>query len=426
MMNILIVGSGGREHALAWKVAQSPLVEAVFVAPGNPGTAQEEKVENLEIDSLDIPALIRFAKQKPINLTIIGPEAPLAEGMVDQFKEAGLPCFGPTSQAAILESSKEFSKAFMDRWKIPTAAYASFKNVDKAKAYLKNHPLPVVIKADGLAAGKGVVIAQTLEEAYQTVEDMLSGNAFGIAGCRIVIEEFLVGQELSFIVMTDGHFILPLSTSQDHKSRDEGDQGPNTGGMGAYSPVPSATEALQAMIMETVMRPTIEGMKAEGRPYLGFLYAGLMLTSDGPKVLEFNCRLGDPETQPLLMRLASDLVILCLAALDGNLDQCELIWDPRPALGVVLASGGYPFEYEKGHTISGLPEKSAAGGVDVKVFHAGTASADGSIVNAGGRVLCVTALGDTLKDAQAKAYEGVAKISWKDMFYRKDIGAKAL
>ncbi len=422
-MNILIIGGGGREHALAWKAAQSEKVAHVFVAPGNAGTALENKVSNVEISAGDIPALKTFAIENKIDLTIVGPEDPLCAGIVDEFSAADLKCYGPGRSAAILEGSKTFAKNFMSRHGIPTATSETFTQIDPAISWIKDKGAPIVIKADGLAAGKGVVIAQTIDEAIQAVRDMLAGNAFGEAGHSVVIEEYLTGEEASFIVMTDGKTILPLATSQDHKARDEGDTGPNTGGMGAYSPAPVVTPRLHDRIMAEVIEPVIKGMTSEGRPYKGFLYAGVMIAEDGtPNVLEFNCRFGDPETQPIMMRLKSDLVELCLAATNGQLRGKFAEWDPRPALGVVLASAGYPENYKKGDVISGLDIEQA----DLKVFHAGTSEKDGEILTAGGRVLCVSALGDSVKDAQQKAYEGVGKINWDGMFYRKDIGHRAI
>ena len=423
-MNVLIVGGGGREHALAWKIAQSSLVHKVFVAPGNAGTALEPGVENIPIEADDLIALRYFALEHGVTLTIVGPEAPLVEGIVDNFQAVGLKCFGPSQAAAQLEGSKAFCKDFLTRHGIPTAAYASFTDVADASAYISTMTAPIVVKADGLAAGKGVVIAQTQAEALTAVRDMLTGNAFGEAGNRVVIEEFLVGEEASFIVMADGAHALALATSQDHKARDDGDKGPNTGGMGAYSPAPVVTADIHDRVMREVIEPTLAGMSKDGMPYTGFLYAGLMIAKDGtPKVLEFNCRFGDPETQPILMRLQSDLVQLCLAAVDGKLDQVSAEWDPRPALGVVMAAGGYPGDYRKGDPIGGLPELHSD---DSKVFHAGTRHHDFHIVTSGGRVLCVCALGDTVADAQRKAYEVAKKIRWKGAFYRKDIGHKAI
>ncbi len=423
-MKVLIIGNGGREHALAWKVAQSPLVKQIFVAPGNAGTAIEIKTQNISIKPTDVAALLNFARKEAIDLTIVGPEAALAAGVVDQFQAAGLKCFGPTQAAAQLESSKAFSKEFMHRHKIPTAQFATFSDLNPAKEYLKQAKLPIVIKADGLAAGKGVVIAQTQDEALKAVNSMLSEQAFGTAGQKVVIEEFLQGEEASFIVMCDGEHVIPLATSQDHKARDNGDRGPNTGGMGAYSPAPVVTPQVHQRIMREVIEPTLAGMKQAKTPYTGFLYAGVMITPDGsPKVLEFNCRLGDPETQPLLMRLQSDLVGLCLAAIEQRLDTMTVEWDSRPALGVVLTAQGYPNDYPTGEAINGLPESENA---DCKVFHAGTALRDGRIVTAGGRVLCVTALGDTVAAAQAKAYAMAKTIHWSHQYYRTDIGYRAI
>ncbi|MCF6354821.1 MAG: phosphoribosylamine--glycine ligase [Candidatus Polarisedimenticolaceae bacterium] len=423
-MNILIIGGGGREHALAWKAAQSSQVEKVFVAPGNAGTAQEAKLENVNIGAEDINGLLAFAQEKGIDLTIVGPEAPLVAGIVDRFTAAGLRCFGPTQGAAQLEGSKAFTKDFLARHNIPTAAYGNFTEIEPALTYLEQVGMPIVIKADGLAAGKGVIITEDMATAKETVRDMLSGNSFGEAGHRVVIEEFLQGEEASFIVMVDGRNILPMATSQDHKARDNGDKGPNTGGMGAYSPAPVVTPQMHDRIMEQVIRPTVEGMAAEGHPYTGFLYAGVMIDKDGiPKVLEYNCRFGDPETQPIMLRMRSDLVELCNAALDGRLDQCSTEWESRPALGVVLASGGYPASYAKGEIISGLPESDSK---ESKVFHAGTAEREGAVVTNGGRVLCATALGESVAEAQQNAYALAAQIQWKDAFYRTDIGYRAI
>lgn len=423
-MNILIIGGGGREHALAWKAAQSPLADTVFVAPGNAGTACEPGVENVDIDAGDIPALIRFALEREIGLTIVGPELPLVAGIVDRFTAAGLRCFGPSRGAAQLEGSKRFTKDFLARHGIPTAAYATFTDITAASAYIREQGAPIVVKADGLAAGKGVILAQTEDEAIAAVEDMLSGNVFGEAGHRVVVEEFLQGEEASFIVMVDGKHCLPLATSQDHKARDNGDTGPNTGGMGAYSPAPVVTTEIHRRAMEEVILPTVRGMADEGNAFTGFLYAGLMITADGtPKVLEYNVRFGDPETQPVMLRLRSDLVELCLAALDGRLDDVQADWDPRASLGVVLAAGGYPDSYRKGDVIEGLPQ---ADDTDCKVFHAGTRDEGGAVVTSGGRVLCVCALGDTISRAQQQAYSCVAKIHWPDMYYRTDIGYRAI
>ncbi len=423
-MKVLVIGSGGREHALAWKAAQSPEVKKVFVAPGNAGTARETGLENVTIGVEDIEALRSFAQNNAIDLTIVGPEAPLVIGLVDAFEKASLRCFGPSKAAAQLEGSKAFTKDFLARHDIPTADYANFTDVDEALAYLREKGAPIVIKADGLAAGKGVIVAMTIDEAEAAVRDMLAGNAFGEAGSRVVIEEFLEGEEASFIVMVDGEHILPMATSQDHKRVGEGDTGPNTGGMGAYSPAPVVTPEVHARIMREVIEPTVRGMAAEGNPYTGFLYAGLMITADGaPKVIEFNCRFGDPETQPIMMRLKSDLVALCNAALDRKLDTVSADWDERAAMGVVLAAGGYPGDYAKGDVIEGL---DGADTNDAKVFHAGTADKDGNVVTAGGRVLCATALGSSVSEAQQKAYALADKISWNGMFMRRDIGYRAI
>lgn len=423
-MNVLVIGNGGREHALAWKIAQSLQVSQVWVAPGNAGTAHEPKCTNVDITADDIDALLAFAKDKQLDLTVVGPEAPLALGIVDRFTEEGLRCFGPSAQAAQLESSKAFSKQFMLRHGIPTASSKTVTDVEAGLAFIETIGLPAVIKADGLAAGKGVVIAQTEPEAKATLEDMLLGNAFGEAGHRVVIEEFLEGEEASFIVMASGHDILPLATSQDHKRRDNNDEGPNTGGMGAYSPAPVVTEALSEQIMETVIRPTVAGLWAEGMPFCGFLYAGIMITADGPKVLEFNVRFGDPETQPILMRLKSDLVPLLIAATDGALAQHSIEWDEQTALGVVMAAGGYPASYAKGHVIHGLDNPMPEG---IKVFHAGTEmAASGEVITAGGRVLCLVALGATPKQAQQRAYQALEGIRFEGSFYRTDIGQRAI
>ncbi len=423
-MNILIIGSGGREHALAWKAAQSPLADTVFVAPGNAATGREDKCQNVDLKVEDIDGLKNFVLQNDVGLTIVGPEVPLVLGIVDSFQAAGLKIFGPTKAAAQLEGSKAFSKDFLARHQIPTAAYGNFTDADEAIAYLNTQQLPIVIKADGLAAGKGVIIAQTKDEAIATIKDMLSGNAFGEAGSRVVIEEFLVGEEASFICMVDGKHILPMATSQDHKARDNGDKGPNTGGMGAYSPAPIVSDDIHQRVMSEVIEPTVKGMADEGHAFSGFLYAGLMIDNSGSiKVLEFNVRFGDPETQPIMLRLQSDLVEHCLAAVNGKLDEQETKWDARTSLGVVLAAGGYPASYKSGDVITGLD------GLDsdsTKVFHAGTAEKDGHIVTAGGRVLCACALGDNVADAQKKAYQLVDKIHWDKVYYRTDIGFKAL
>ncbi|CCE23987.1 phosphoribosylamine--glycine ligase [Methylotuvimicrobium alcaliphilum] len=423
-MKILIVGGGGREHALAWKAAQSPRAETVFVAPGNAGTALEPNLENVDIAADDVSALLAFAKQQEIDLTIIGPEAPLVKGIVDSFQEAGLKCFGPTAQAAQLEGSKAFCKDFMARHNIPTAEYQTFTDTAEAIAYIEAKGAPIVVKADGLAAGKGVIVAQTVAEATSAVEDMLSGNAFGAAGNRVVIEEFLAGEEASFIVIADGKHALPMATSQDHKARDNGDKGPNTGGMGAYSPAPIVTPEIHDRVMREVIEPTLQGMIEDGNPYTGFLYAGLMIAPNGSlKVLEYNCRFGDPETQPIMMRLKSDLTALCEAALEGTLNTVETDWEERAALGVVLAAGGYPGDYRKGDVITGLPKSELD---DRKVFHAGTQLQGNDIVTSGGRVLCACALGETIKDAQVNAYALTAEIQWDGIYYRTDIGFKAI
>ena len=423
-MNILIIGSGGREHALAWKCAQSPRVDEVLVAPGNAGTAREDKVRNVDVSSDDIEALAALAQSEDVRLTIIGPEAPLVAGIVDRFNELGLPCFGPTAAAAQLEGSKVFTKDFLARYDIPTAAYQNFSELAPALEYIRAQGAPIVIKADGLAAGKGVIVAHTLEEAEQAATDMLQGGSFGQAGARIVVEEFLGGEEASFIVVTDGTTVLPMATSQDHKARDEGDVGPNTGGMGAYSPAPVVTPEIEARIMDEVIRPTLDGMRTDGNPYLGFLYAGLMIMADGtPKVIEYNCRFGDPETQPILARLKSDLVDICLSTLEGDLGEREAVWDTRAALGVVMAAGGYPGSYAKGKVISGL---DTADSNTQKVFHAGTSTDGDNVTTSGGRVLCVVGLGHTVADAAQDAYAAVDKISWEDAYFRRDIGHRAI
>jgi len=423
-MNILIIGGGGREHALAWKAAQSQQVETVYLAPGNAGTELDDKLKNVAIDVLDFAALAEFAQAEQVALTIVGPEVPLVEGVVDYFHERNLVCFGPTKGAAQLEGSKAFTKDFLERHKIPTAASKNFTELEPALAYLQEQGAPIVVKADGLAAGKGVIVAETLAQAETAVRDMLSGNAFGEAGCRVVIEEFLSGEEASFIVMVDGENVLPMATSQDHKRAGDGDTGPNTGGMGAYSPAPVVTDAIYQRIMDEVIYPTVKGMAAEGNRYCGFLYAGLMIDRCGtPKVIEFNCRFGDPETQPIVLRLQSDFVALCLAAVNGELDKVTAQWDPRASVGVVLAAGGYPDDYNKGDVITGLPDTETPG---EKVFHAGTARQDDKIVTNGGRVLCVTALGDSVKQAQQRAYELADKIKWDGVNYRSDIAYRAI
>ena len=423
-MNILIIGSGGREHALAWKCAQSPRVDEVLVAPGNAGTAREDKVRNVDVSPDDIEALAVLAQTENVGLTIVGPEAPLVAGVVDRFNELGLPCFGPTAAAAQLEGSKAFTKDFLARHEIPTAAYRNFSELGPAIDYIREQGAPIVIKADGLAAGKGVIVAMTLDEAEQAATDMLAGGSFGDAGTKIVVEEFLDGEEASFIVITDGDTVLPLATSQDHKARDEGDVGPNTGGMGAYSPAPVVTAEIEKRIMDEVIRPTLDGMKADGNPYLGFLYAGLMIMADGtPRVIEFNCRMGDPETQPILARLKSDLVDICASTLEGDLRERDAVWDTRAALGVVMAAGGYPASYAKGKVITGL---DGADSNTQKVFHAGTAIAGNDVVTSGGRVLCVVGLGDTVAEAAQDAYAAVGKIDWEDAYIRRDIGHRAI
>ncbi|ELJ8483403.1 phosphoribosylamine--glycine ligase [Vibrio cholerae] len=423
-MQVLIIGSGGREHALAWKVAQNPQVDTIYVAPGNAGTALEHKVQNVNIGITDIPALVAFAQDKAIELTIVGPEAPLVIGVVDAFRAAGLPIFGPTQGAAQLEGSKAFTKDFLARHNIPTAAYANFTEIEPALAYVREKGAPIVVKADGLAAGKGVIVAMTLQEAEDAIQDMLAGNAFGSAGSRVVVEEFLDGEEASFIVMVDGENVLPMATSQDHKRVGDADTGPNTGGMGAYSPAPVVTQDVHDRVMREVIYPTVRSMAAEGNTYTGFLYAGLMIDSTGtPKVIEYNCRFGDPETQPIMMRLQSDLVELCQAAIAGKLDQVESKWDPRASIGVVLAAGGYPGDYTKGEVISGLPTQESAG---QKVFHAGTETQGDQVVTNGGRVLCATALGNTVLEAQQRAYQLADQIHWNGMFCRRDIGYRAI
>ncbi|WP_095496997.1 phosphoribosylamine--glycine ligase [Paraferrimonas haliotis] len=423
-MKVLVIGGGGREHALAWKAAQNPKVDTVFVAPGNAGTATEPKLENVDIDVCDIDQLQDFAQENGVELTIVGPEAPLVEGVVDAFMEVGQTIFGPSQAAAQLEGSKAFSKDFLARHKIPTAAYGNFTEIEAAKDYVRQQGCPIVIKADGLAAGKGVIIAENEAQAFAAIDDMLADNKFGDAGSRVVIEEFLVGEEASFIVMVDGKNILPMATSQDHKARDNADQGPNTGGMGAYSPAPVVTPEVHDWVMDKVIRPTVDGMAAEGNTYTGFLYAGLMVAKDGTaKVLEFNCRFGDPETQPIMMRLKSDLVELCMAACVGKLDTVTADYDPRAAVGVVLAAGGYPESYNKGDVIDGL---QGADSDSAKVFHAGTSINNGQVVTNGGRVLCATALGDSVAQAQADAYKLVDKIHWDDVYFRTDIGYRAI
>ena len=425
-MKLLVIGSGGREHALAWKLAQSPKVSQVFVAPGNGGTATEDGLVNLPVS--DSPLLVEFARRVEIGLTVVGPEAPLAAGVVDAFRAAGLPIFGPTRLAAQLESSKDFAKQFLIRHKIPTAKYQTFSDPAAAHAYVDAEGAPIVIKADGLAAGKGVVVAMSLDEAHAAIDAMLTHNTLGVQyderGPRVVIEEFMDGEEASFIVMADGRHALPLATSQDHKRLRDADQGPNTGGMGAYSPAPVVTPEVHARVMREIIMPTLAGMAADGLPYTGFLYAGLMIDAKGaPRVVEFNCRMGDPETQPIMMRLKSDLVDLVEAAIAGKLDKVEAEWDRRFALGVVRAAAGYPDSPRKGDAIHGLP---AAGADDAHVFHAGTSEQDGKVVTSGGRVLCVTALGDNVRSAQKRAYELVDQIHFDGMQCRRDIGYRAV
>lgn len=423
-MNILIIGSGGREHALAWAAATDSSVSKVYVAPGNAGTAHEAKLENVAIDVMDLDALVAFARDNCIDLTIVGPEAPLVAGVVDRFRAAGLAIFGPTAGAAQLEGSKAFTKDFLARHQIPTAEYQNFTEIEPALAYVREKGAPIVIKADGLAAGKGVIVAMTLQEAEAAIRDMLAGNAFGEAGSRVVIEEFLDGEEASYIVMVDGDHVLPMATSQDHKRVGDGDTGLNTGGMGAYSPAPVVTAAIEQRVLDEVIMPTVRGMKAEGNEYTGFLYAGLMIMADGtPKVIEYNCRFGDPETQPIMLRLKSSLVQLCLAALDKKLHQTQAHWDERKSVGVVMAAGGYPGDYDKGDVIH-LPDHCPEG---TKIFHAGTSLDDqGNTVTAGGRVLCVTALGDSVTEAQQRAYALLEQVSWNGAYHRTDIAYRAI
>ena len=420
-MKLLVIGGGGREHALAWKLAQSPRVQKVFVAPGNGGTATENGVENLAVTG--IPELIEFAKKEKIYLTVVGPEAPLAAGVVDAFRDAGLKIFGPTRAAAQLESSKDFAKDFMVRHKIPTALHKTFTRAEEAKAFVSKRGAPIVVKADGLAAGKGVVVATTVQEAHAAIDQMMTHKSLGDAGARMVIEEFLQGEEASFIVMSDGTHVLPLATSQDHKRLRDNDEGPNTGGMGAYLPAPIVTPKVHARVMREIIQPAINGMAKDGIPFVGFLYAGLMIDKGGnPKTLEFNCRLGDPETQPIILRLKSDLLDLIERALDGTLNQVEADWDRRAALGVVVAAHGYPEDPRKGDTITGLPKPES----DCHVFHAGTRLDGKNVVTNGGRVLCVTALGDSVKMARARAYEALERIRFDGMQFRKDIAHRAI
>ena len=422
-MKVLVIGSGGREHALAWKLRQRPTVTEVLVAPGNAGTDLEENIRNVAVDVLDFDGLVKLAQDEGVGFTMVGPEAPLVDGVVDRFQAEGLACFGPSQGAAQLEGSKAFTKEFLARYDIPTGAYESFTEPSKAIQYIKNQGAPIVVKADGLAAGKGVVVATTEEEAIAAVEDMLSGNAFGEAGARVVIEEFLAGEEASFICLCDGKTALPFASSQDHKARDDGDRGPNTGGMGAYSPAPVVDDEMHAKIMEQVINPTLTGMANDGVPYTGFLYAGLMITPQGePKVIEFNCRFGDPECEPIMMRLESDLLEVCQAALAQELEKTTLQFDPRVALGVVMAAGGYPLDYAKGDAISGLEKEL----LDTKVFHAGTTQDGDDVVTNGGRVLCVVGVGSSVTTAQARAYERVDLIGWRNRYFRKDIGYRAI
>ena len=427
-MKVLVVGNGGREHALAWRIAQSDRVQTVYVAPGNAGTDADPLLTNVPVKATDLEALAAFVKENGVDYTVVGPEAPLASGIVNVFRAQGLKIFGPTKEAAQLESSKDFAKAFMKRHHIPTAGYETFTDLEAARAYINQHGAPIVVKADGLAAGKGVVVAMKTEEALEAVEDMLSGNKFGSAGSRVVIEDFLEGEEASFIVACDGKHVLPMATSQDHKRLLDHDMGPNTGGMGAYSPAPVVTPDIHAIVMREVIRPVIEGMAAEGHPFTGFLYAGLMISknADGTpsvKVLEFNCRMGDPETQPIMSRVKSDLSLVFEAAIDGRLDAAEIEWDRRSALGVVCAAEGYPEHPRKGDVIESLPAQDD----EHLTFHAGTAwNAEHQMVVNGGRVLCVVGLGESLAIAQKKAYEAVAQVKWKGMQHRSDIGWRAL
>jgi phosphoribosylamine--glycine ligase len=420
-MKVLVIGSGGREHALAWQCASFNIVEHVFVAPGNAGTSLEEKISNIEIESSEIEALIEFAINEAIDITIVGPEAPLIAGIVDDFRAHDLTIFGPTQAASQLEGSKVFCKDFLNRNNIPTAFYKVFTEPERAISYVKEKGAPIVIKADGLAAGKGVIVAKTEQEAFEAIDDMLKGNRFGVAGSRVVIEEFLVGEEASFIVMVDGKNVSPMATSQDHKARDNTDKGPNTGGMGAYSPAPVVNPSIFDDVMKNIIQKTVDAMSAEGSPYTGFLYAGLMINNGKAKVLEYNCRFGDPETQPIMMRLKSNLAQLCLLATQGKLDVNHIEWDERVSLGVVLAANGYPNDYKKGEKII-VPADSG----DAKIFHAGTKLESNNIVSNGGRVLCATALGSSIQEAQKRAYELVDRVDWHGAYYRTDIGFKAL
>ncbi len=420
-MKVLVIGSGGREHALAWQCASFNIVEHVFVAPGNAGTSLEEKISNIEIESSEIEALIEFAINEAIDITIVGPEAPLIAGIVDDFRAHGLNIFGPTQAASQLEGSKVFCKDFLNRNDIPTAFYEVFTEHERAISYVKEKGVPIVIKADGLAAGKGVIVAKTEQEAFEAIDEMLKSNRFGVAGSRVVIEEFLVGEEASFIVMVDGKNVSPMATSQDHKARDNADKGPNTGGMGAYSPAPVVSPSIFDDVMKNIIQKTVDAMSAEGSPYTGFLYAGLMINNGKAKVLEYNCRFGDPETQPIMMRLKSNLAQLCLLATQGKLDVNHIEWDERVSLGVVLAANGYPNDYKKGEKII-VPADSG----DAKIFHAGTKLESNNIVSNGGRVLCATALGSSIQEAQKRAYELVDRVDWHGAYYRTDIGFKAL
>lgn len=423
-MKVLVIGSGGREHAIAWKLAQSPNVSAILVAPGNAGTAREAKTRNVPVDVTDFAALIELARAERVGLTIVGPEVPLVAGIVDRFAAAGLKCFGPPAAGAQLEGSKAFTKEFLARHAIPTAAYRTFTDFAAARDYARTRPPPIVIKADGLAAGKGVIIAPTHAEAEQTLDRVLRQGQFGAAGAKVVIEDFLAGEEASFIAVVDGTRVVPLASSQDHKTRDDGDRGPNTGGMGAYSPAPVVTSAVHERVMREIMLPTVRGLAADGIHYRGFLYAGLMIDATGqPRVIEFNCRLGDPETQPILFRMRSDLLDVCLQCFDGTLGERPLEWDTRATVGVVMASRGYPDAYDKGKPISGLDRAESP---DVKVFHAGTRLEDDSVVTDGGRVLCVVGAGASVRAARDAAYSGVREITWDGAFYRSDIGYRAL
>jgi phosphoribosylamine--glycine ligase len=423
-MKVLVIGSGGREHALAWKALQGAGVSEVLVAPGNAGTAREPGLTNVAVAADDLDGLAALAEREGVALTIVGPEAPLVDGIRDHFDAAGLACFGPSREAARLEGSKAFTKDFLARHGIPTARYRTFSDPAEAEAWIRAEGAPIVVKADGLAAGKGVVVARSVDEAVATARSMLSGDAFGAAGRRVVVEEFLEGEEASFICLCDGSRAVPFASSQDHKARDDGDTGPNTGGMGAYSPAPVVTGAVHRRIMREVVEPTVAGMAADGHPYTGFLYAGLMIGADGsPRVIEYNCRFGDPEAQPVMMRLKSDLVALCRRALDGGLTGVELDWDERVALGVVMAAGGYPDAYHQGDVIEGL---EGVDGPDLKVFHAGTRLADGQVLTSGGRVLCVVGLGADVAAARRCAYQGVERIRWPDAYYRRDIGHRAV